>query len=68
MAPIQYRLFCANRPLIFTIPWRLEGYVDNATDEIYATSVFVNAFSLNGDQFVSPPGRQYGLRLIKWFN
>ncbi|MEM7687535.1 MAG: TonB-dependent receptor [Pseudomonadota bacterium] len=48
--------------------WRLEGFVENATDEIYATSSFVNGFSLNGSQFITPPGRQFGARFIKYFN
>ena len=47
--------------------WRLEGYIDNATDEIYATTVFNNAFSLNGTQFVTPAGRTYGARLVYSF-
>ena len=47
--------------------WRLEGYVDNATDKIYATSVFVSGLSATGDLFISPPGRQFGARLIAQF-
>lgn len=46
--------------------WRVEGYVENATDEVYATGGWYSGFSSSGRQTVAPPQR-YGVRLRKEF-
>ena len=46
--------------------WTIEGYIENLTDDIYATGGNVNGFSASGSAIVSPPQR-YGVRFRKEF-
>lgn len=46
--------------------WRLEAYVENVQDEIYASGGGLNGFALSGSPTVSPPQR-YGVRFRKSF-
>ncbi len=47
--------------------WRVEGFVTNATNELYATGAFTNGFSVRGQILRVAPPRQYGIRLVKEF-
>ncbi len=47
--------------------WRVEGYVKNATDELYATGAFTNGFAVRGQILRVEAPRQYGVRLVAEF-
>ncbi|MGF1453855.1 MAG: TonB-dependent receptor [Alphaproteobacteria bacterium] len=47
--------------------WRIEGFVTNATNEIYATGAFTNGFAVRGNILRVAPPRQYSVRLVAEF-
>ena len=46
--------------------WRIEGYIENVTNEVYAVGGWFSGFSLSGRQTIVSPQR-YGVRLRKTF-